>query len=326
MELTGPEKAVLFLLSLDEQVAADVVTELGPDRLRKLRDVASVMRDVPASELERVFGEFVERSSTLTGVPRGGLPALKRIVTRALGGDTSQEIFVDAPPSPLERLASSDPRQLAAILEREHPQIVAVLLSQLDPSRAVALVTALPDALQASVLSRLARMREVPAGVLEEMASALTAELPEPGPEGSVSVDGVSLSAGLVRRLGKDACERLLTNLEEEDAELSAEIRRAMYTFEDLKAIDKRAMRELLKAVPADRLVLALKTASEGLREHLFSSMSKRAADVLRDDLALLGGVRLADVEAAQQEIVETALRLQAEGVLSLGGDEDALV
>jgi flagellar motor switch protein FliG len=170
------------------------------------------------------------------------------------------------------------------------------------------------------VLTRLGSMKEIPGHLVEEIAAALAAELPEPGASGGVAVDGVARSAALVRELAKETCELLLSDVEAENELLAQEIRQAMYSFEDLKLVDARSMRELLKAVPGDRLTLAIKTASPELVTHIFSGMSKRAAERVREDLELLGAVRLADVEAAQQEIVEIALRLSAEGTLTLGG------
>ena len=141
-----------------------------------------------------------------------------------------------------------------------------------------------------------------------------------------MSVDGVARAAGLIRKLSKSAAADMLNHLTQERGEIAAEIRRALYSFEDLKALDPKALRTLLKEVANDRLVLALKTASEGLKGQIFSSMSSRAAEYIRDDLSALGSVRLTEVEAAQREIVEAALRLEAEGSISLGGDSDALV
>lgn len=320
MELTGPEKAVLMLLSLDESAAAPIISELDPADVRKLREVATLMRAVPSSALELVYSEFLERSREAVAVPRGGVRYLRRVALRALGEAKTQEIFVDAPQSAMERLASSDSLALAGVLENEHPQLVAAILSQLDTDKAADVLAALPDAVRPIVLERLATMTEVPAGLLEEVASALSAELPTAEAEASMSVDGVSRSAALVRKLGRETGEALLGLLGEQNSDLASEIRRSMYSFEDLKVLDARGIRSLLEAVPADRLTVALKTASDDLRAHIFSSMSKRAAERIREDMEVLGGVRLADVEAAQREIVEAALRLDADGVISLEG------
>jgi flagellar motor switch protein FliG len=325
-QLTGPEKAVLLLLSLDEGAAAPIMSELEPNDVRKLREVAALMRAVPASALDRVYAEFVEETHQAIAVPRGGIRYLRRVATRALGESRTQELFDDTPATAMARIATMDPVVLAGVLETEHPQVIAAILSQLPADRAARLIEALPENVRAASLTRLGAMTEVPAGLLEEVATALSEDLPPPGVEAALSVDGIGRSAQLVRKLKKETSESLLTEIEGQDSQLVAAIRRNMYSFEDLTAIDQRAMRELLKAVPGDRLTLALKTASEQLRNHLFSGMSKRAADRVREDLDLLGAVRLSDVEEAQREIVEIALRLESEGVLSLGSDTDAMV
>jgi flagellar motor switch protein FliG len=314
-----------MLLSLEEGAAAPIVAELEPADLRKLREVAAMMQAVPASALDEVYGEFVDRSQEAIAVPRGGVSYLRRLAARALGESRSQEIFVDAPQSGIERLAHAPPTSVAAVLENEHPQLIAAILSQIEASRAARILESLPSELQPLVLGRLGTMTEVPAGMLEGVASAISAELPPADAEAAMSVDGISRAAGVIRKLEKSVAAELLTKLSDQ-GEIAAEIRRAMYSFEDLKSLDPRALRTLLKEIPNERLVLALKTASEALRAHIFSSMSARAAEYLKDDLGALGSVRLAEVEAAQRDVVEAALRLQAEGTISLGGDSDDMV
>jgi flagellar motor switch protein FliG len=319
--LTGPEKAVLLLLSLDEGAAAPIVGELAPEHIKRLREAAAAMRSVPANALSDVYNEFLSKSSEAVAVPRGGMGFIRRISARALGEPETQKIFEDKPLSSIDRVARAEVETLAGLLEHEDPQLTAALLSQLAPEKAAAILELLPETTRPVVLTRLGSMTEIPGHLVEEIATALAAELPEPGAGGAVLVDGVSRSAALVRALQKETCELLLSDVEAENEELAAQIRQAMYSFEDLKLIDARSMRELLKAVPADRLTIAIKTASLDLSNHIFSGMSKRAAERVREDLELLGAVRLADVEAAQQEIVEIALRLAAEGTLTLGGD-----
>jgi flagellar motor switch protein FliG len=326
VELSGPEKAVLLLLSLDEGAAASIVAELGPDDVRRLREVAGSMKSVPASALDRVYDEFVRRSQVAVAVPKGGLSYLRKLSSRALGETTTQDIFEDSPPTALARISSTDPATLAALLEGEHPQLVAAVLSQLPPEKAAIVLEGLPDDVRATALKRLGALTEIPTGLLEEVANALLSELPNSDPQRAIPVNGVRQSAQLVRNLSKEACEALLGEVENDNEELATAIRRAMYSFEDLKLIDPRSMRELLKSVPGDRLTLALKTASETMRTHIFSGMSKRAAERMLEDLEMLGAVKLSEVEQAQMEIVEIALRLESEGTLSLGGDGEALV
>jgi flagellar motor switch protein FliG len=321
VELTGPEKAVLMLLSLDESAAAPVIAEMDTDDLRKLREVASMMRAVPAASLDAVYREFVEQSHEAIAVPKGGVRYLRRVATKVLGEAKTQEIFVDAPQTALEKLGNSDVGSLVSILECEHPQLVAAIVSQLPNEKAVQVLQHLPEELRPNVLERLGNMTEIPAGLLEEVAATLSAELPSSGAEAFISVDGIAKSAALVRKMNREVGESVLGMLADDDADLATAIRRAMYSFEDLILLDAKSLRVLLESVPSDKLVIALKTASEKLREHIFSSMSKRAAERIREDLELLGGVRLADVEAAQREMIEQALVLASEGVISLEDD-----
>jgi flagellar motor switch protein FliG len=318
MELTGPEKAVLLLLSLDESAATPIIGELDADDLRKLREVAAMMRAVPASSLSSVYVEFLEKTREAVALPRGGVRYLRRIASRALGEARTDEIFVDAPQTAMERLAHAESGQLASVLENEHPQLVAAILSQLEPAKAARVLEQLPDAKRPLVLERLGNMTEVPAGLLEEAAAALGTELPAAEAEAFVSVDGLSRSAALVRRMNKQNGEALLGVLAEGNADLARDIRRSMYSFEDLCFVDAKGMRALLEAVPVEKLTVALKTASEPLKAHVFGSMSKRAADRIREDMDILGSVRVADVEAAQREILEIAMQLASEGVITL--------
>lgn len=318
MDLSGAQKAVLMLLSMDEAAATPILAELDAEEVKRLRAAASDLRAVPTSSLEKVYQEFIERTQQAVAVPRGGVRYLRKLTGRAHGEQMAQQIFLEGAQGPLERLSNADPVALASVLEREHPQLVAAVISQLDNEKAARVLEQLPEALRPAVLERLGNMREIPASLLEELATAISAELPNVEADAVRAIDGVGRSAALVRRMDRQTGEALLGSLEEGNSELAVEIRRAMYTFEDLGALDARALRSLLEAVPVEKLTMALKTASEALRQHIFTSMSKRAAERIREDMESMGGVRLADVEAAQREIVEVALRLDAEGTISL--------
>jgi flagellar motor switch protein FliG len=315
-----------MLLSLDENVAAPIVAELEDADLRKLREVAAMMRAVPASAIDDVHREFLVRANEAVAVPRGGVTYLRRLAQRSLGEERSQGIFVDQPKSAIARIAGADSSTVAGLLEQEHPQLIAAILSQLEPVRAARVIEALPYDIRTETMARLGTITEVPAGLLEEVAQALAAELPPTEAEASMSVDGVARAAAVVRKLPKAQAAELLDVMTNTQPDVAAEIRRAMFTFEDLRNVDVRQLRTLLKEVSSDKLVLALKTASEDTKQKIFGSMSSRAAELLRDDLAALGGVRLVDVEAAQREIIEAAMRLEQEGTISLGGDSDAMV
>ena len=321
--ITNAEKAVLFLLSLDELAASNVVRELGEAELRKLRAVASTMREVPAGALDEVFRDFLQRSASAVAVPRGGLPYLRRLSAGALGEQRAREIFEDGVTSPIARLEGAPSDAVAALLEKEPPQLVAAVLARMDPKHAAAILGVMEPERQCTVVKHVGAMTELPAKVLEDVAQALANELPPPDASTLVSVDGVSRAAELLKATGRDAYTAILGSLEAEDAELAANVRQAMFTFEDLKRLDSKAMRELLREVPSERLTIALKGASPDLLNAIFAGLSQRAADLLKDDLELLGKVKKAELAQARREIVEVALRLESEGRVDLGRDPE---
>jgi flagellar motor switch protein FliG len=320
--LTGAEKAVLFLLSLDEVVATPIVRELAESDLRKLRAVASTMREVPAEALNEAFREFLERSSTAVAVPRGGLSYLKRLSIGALGEAKAREVFEDGVTSPLTRLEGAPPEAVAALLVNEPPQLIAAILARLEPNAAAGILAALPLERQSSLIAHVSQMTELPAKVVEDVATALANELPTDDAATLISVDGVARAAEMLNAAGKEASTNILKCIEETNAEIAAEVRTAMFTFDDLARLDARAMRELLREVPSERLTMSLKDARPEVLQAVYSGLSGRAAELIKDDLELLGKVRKADLDAARREIVEAALRLESDGRIDLGREE----
>jgi flagellar motor switch protein FliG len=318
---TNAEKAVLFLLSLDELIAANVVRELGEAELRKLRAVASTMREVPAGALDDTFQDFLQRSASAVAVPRGGLPYLRRLSAGALGEQRAREIFEDGVTSPLARLEGAPSDAVASLLEREPPQLVAAVLARMDPAHAARILSAMAPERQTTVVRHVSAMTEIPAKVLEDVALALANELPTSDASTLVSVDGVAKAAELLNAAGRDTSSAILASIEADDGALALDVRQAMFTFDDLQRIDPKSMRELLRELPSERLTVALKGASPELTNAVFAGLSARAAELIRDDLEVLGRVKKSEIEAARREIVEAALRLEAEGRIDLGRD-----
>jgi flagellar motor switch protein FliG len=321
--LTGPEKAVLFLLSLDESVAAPIVNELREPELRRLREVAATMREVRTDSIDHVFKDFLDASSTAVAVPHGGLPYLRRLTAGALGEQRAREVFEDGVTSPLARLEAARPEALAALLEKEPVQLAAAIVARLEPEQAASVVGAMPVERQLAILTRVSRLTELPAGALEDVAGALAEALPSPGAETLISIDGVARAAQLLNAAGRASSAALLQQLELLEPDLSRSLRLAMFTFEDLVRIDARNMRTLLREIPTERLTVALKGASPEVTLAVFAGLSQRASELIKDDLELLGSIRKAEIEKARVEIVEIALRLEGEGTVNLGrGDE----
>jgi len=322
--LTNAEKAVLFLLSLDEAAARPIVEELGEEEIRKLRAVASTMREVQKDAIALTFREFLERSGSAVAVPRGGLPYLRKLSAGALGEDRTRAVFEDGVTSPLTRLERARPEDVASLLETEPPQLAAAILSVLDPKRASSVLFAMSEDRQAAVIRNVGRMTQVPATVLEDVAAALVASLPTSDASTLVSVDGVAKAAELLNSTGKGSQELILGFLDTEDPELANDVRQAMFTFDDLARVDGRQMRVLLREVASERLVLALKGAADRVIDAILAGLSTRAAALVRDDLEQLANARKADVLAARREVVATALRLEADGQIDLGRGDDS--
>jgi flagellar motor switch protein FliG len=317
--LTGAEKAVLFLLSLDEAVAAPIVSELTEADLRKLRAVASTMREVPSGAIDEAFREFLDRSGAQVAVPRGGLGYLRRLSAGALGESRARDVFEDGVTSPLARLEGAAPDAVASLLSKEPPQLVAAILARLEPRAAASILGLMPVDRQSTVIAHVSQMTELPAKVVEDVASALVGELPTDDASTLVSVDGIAKAAEMLNAAGRQVSTEILSRIDETDGALATEVRQAMFTFDDLRRLDARAMRELLREVPTERLTTALKGASPEVLTAVFSGLSARAAELIKDDLELLGKIRKADLDAARKEVVEAALRLEGEGKIDLG-------
>ncbi len=321
--ISGPEKAVLFLLSLDEKVATELVGELTEADLRKLRTVASTMHEIPSGAMDEVFKDFVDRASRAIAVPRGGLPYLRRLSVDALGEERARAVFEDGVTSPFARLEVASPEAVAALLAKEPPQLAGGILARMTPAAAAEVLSAIPADRQAAVIAHVSRMTEIQADIIEDVAAAIANELPSSDMSTHVNIDGIAKAAEILNASGKDQSRAILEALEAENAGLAGDVRQAMFTFEDLVRVDARSMRELLREVPTDRLTIALKGSSDAVKGAIFAGLSSRAAELIRDDLELLTNVKKSEVEAARIEVVQVALRLEADGRVNLGrGDE----
>lgn len=320
--LAGPEKAVLFLLSLEEEIAAPIVNELSIGELRKLRGIASTIREVNPEALDEMFHDFLLQSSKLLAVPNGGMNYLKELAITALGPRKAGEIFdPSVTTSPLRQLEKAHPDAVAALLEVESPQLVAAIVARLDPRPASQILAAMAPQAEAEVLNRLASINELPTEALEDVAKALTGELPSPDAETLLDIDGISRAAEVLNAAGRERSIAILEMMEAAEPEVAEEVRLAMFTFEDLMNIDRRDMRTLLREVSTDQLTLALKGAADEIRDAIFRGLSDRATRLILDDLEVLGRVRQAEVDAARKKLVQAAVRLEGEGGIDLGRD-----
>lgn len=339
-ELTGVDKAAVLLLSLGEQVAAEVFRHLDDGEVRAVTKALARVRTVPADHLRQVEQDYRKKVSGARGLRVDGLLFARSLVTQS-GGDPSAPVNRDEILAELDQLPTGEstgltralegvpPDGLARILETEHPQIATLILAHLTPSQAMLVLRSLPEAIQTDLVERLARLDcAIPPSVVQEVGIALREQVKGLAREVGKSAGGPKVVAEMMKHADKATEGRIFEDLEQRDPELSASIRAMLFTFEDCLQFDNRSMQTLLKEVAREDLLLALKTASPALSEKIFTNVSSRAAEILREDLSSSGPARLKDVEAAQQRIVAAVRDLEADGklVLAGGGSDDVLV
>ena len=322
----GPRhKAAIAVLALDEEVAGQILAQLDDRELKALSAAVDELDVVPPAALIAVLEELEKALAGPLSVSRtGGAEYVRRLAASSLGEERARRLFT--PPSetiePIQQLRSARSQALAELLAEEHPQIAAVVLTQLPARTAAKVLKALPPELAADLTGRLAELEEVPERAVLEASDALVRALAQTGglstSDQRSDFDGLAFAAALINELPTDDGDALLARVGERDATVAARVREAMFTFDDLIRIDARSLGPLMRAVQGEAMVIALQTASEELREHFFGALSQRAAQTMREDLAASPPKRVAEVEAAQREIVEAAMRLAAEGTLTL--------
>ncbi len=316
----GAAKALLFLVSIDEKVATAILGRMSVDDVRAIREASDALEEIDPRVILAIHRDFI--GAIQAGVPtslRGSGAYLRRLASKALGEHRVADIWGgqtrDASPA-LTGLSDLDPERLLPMLEREHPQTLAVVLSLLEPKKGAEVLGRLPMDVQLDVLRRAAALKAVPASVVRDIEAQLSQEVAALGEVERRDIDGLAVATDMLKQLGQKRSDELLEDLADVDAELAQTVRKALFTFEDLRGLDARAIQALLKEISTEQLVLALKTASQELAETFFSNVSARAAANLREELELMGPVRVRDVEEAQRAIVDTALKLEADGVI----------
>ena len=325
-KMTGPKKAAILLLALGEDGAADVMKNLEEAEIQQVGYYMSRFTDVSPEELDIVLEEFYRNSVMADeGVSISSSPDfVKNALTKALGADRAKELSdnlgAGEEEAGLEALRYAEPIMIANYIRTEHPQTIALILSYLkNAEQSSAVLRDLPESLQADILYRMAVIESIPPGVISEMNEVLTEEMKTAGSM-ATSVGGVEPVAEILNSVDKATETRILSSIEETNPELAEQIRELMFTFEDMALIDAKQMQLVMKDVDQADMVLALKTASDAVKELIFSSMSSRAAEMVREDLENLGPAKLSDVEAAQQKIIKVVKKLEEAGTITIAG------
>jgi flagellar motor switch protein FliG len=329
MKLTGPQKAATLMLALAEEQAAKIFSLLHEDEIRDLSLAMAALGTVQSGQVEAVARDF-RAALGQTGHLVGSYEVTERLLLRTLPKERvfqiMEEIRGPAGRTMWDKLGNVNEAVLANYLKNEYPQTVAVVLSKVKPDHAARVLSLLPEGFAMEVVMRMLRMETVQKEALEGLERTLRSEFMSNLARGSRR-DAHEVMAEIFNNLDRAAESRILAALEERNRESAEKIRALMFTFDDLQRLDSAGIQVLLRAVPKDKLVLALKGASEPLRDMFFRNLSERASKLLKDDLAGLGPVRLRDVDEAQATIVAQAKDLAAQGQIQLAdGREDEMI
>ena len=327
--LTGPQKAATLMLALGDEQATKIFGHLHEDEIRDLSQAMAALGTITATQVEEVTREFAAALGQ-TGHLVGSFEVTERLLLKTLPKDRVAQIMEEirgpAGRTMWDKLGNVSEAVLANYLKNEYPQTVAVVLSKVKPDHAARVLALLPEGFAMEVVMRMLRMESVQKEALEGLEKTLRSEFMSNLARGSRR-DAHEVMAEIFNNLDRAAEARILAALEERNRESAEKIRALMFTFDDLQRLDAAGIQVLLRAVPKDKLVLALKGASGPLRDLFFRNLSERASKLLKDDLAALGPVRLRDVDEAQATIVAQAKDLAAQGQIQLAdGREDEMI
>jgi flagellar motor switch protein FliG len=327
--LSGPQKAATLMLALGEEQASKIFAKLHEDEIRDLSISMAALGVVAASQVEEVAAEFgaaLGQAGHLVGSYEVTERLLLKTMPKERVTQIMEEIRGPAGRTMWDKLGNVNEAVLANYLKNEYPQTVAVVLSKVKPDHAARVLSLLPEAFAMEVVMRMLRMETVQKEALEGVERTLRLEFMSNLARGSRR-DAHEVMAEIFNNLDRAAETRILTALEERNRESAEKIRALMFTFDDLQRLDQAGIQVLLRAVPKDKLVLALKGSSDNMRDMFFRNLSERAGKLLKDDLAALGPVRLRDVDEAQAIIVSQAKDLAAQGQIQLAdGREDEMI
>ena len=328
-KMIGVEKAAALLMFLGEDIAADVFKRLAEDEIRLIISAVPKLGDITPDDMQKVLDEFSERLASEGYISKSGKEFIENVVHQALEPSKAQTILQRlVVEQQLEQIRRYDPKAIFNLIKKEHPQTIAFILSQLPSATTAEIVANLPEDMQFEVLRRVARMDSVLPGALEEVVDALGRELSTFSIDVAESSGGVKPAAEILNQMKKSAANEIMRKLEEEDPDLAEQIGQHMFVFEDLLNVDDRGIQAILKETSNDDLAVALKMASEEVKNKIFRNISTRAAEMIQEDMEARGPVRIADVEKAQSMVVRVARRLETEGkiVVTGRGGEDMFV
>ena len=332
-QLTGPERAAVLLVTLGEELAAKVLANLDEREIQNLGNYMSALGDVDLETMDSINKDFYNMvESGIGGLGAGGMDFLKTALMQALDPAKATEILnnITTPGEEmgggLETVRLLDPKVISSFIVNEHPQTAAIILAHLDPPVASLTIRELPEENRMEIIHRLATLERVAPSAIRELDEALQAEFRTSGAVFGNKMGGVQIAAEVVGSLDRDTEKSILTAMDEVDLDLANEIRNLRFTFEDILKIDDAGIQQIMKEINQEDLVIGLKTATEELKENLFSNMSERAGLMMKEDLESLGPKKISEVQKAQQKVIAVCKKLEEDGKIVIGGGGDEMV
>ncbi len=331
--LPGPQKAAIVMVALGSEASSQIFKNLDEPEVEMLSTEIAKLNNVPPDIREAVLEEFHNLAMASQYISQGGIDYAREVLESALGSRKAKEILEKIQQTirttGFNLLENVDPKQLVNFIQKEHPQTIALLLAHMDAPNAAAIVSALPQELQVDVATRIATMESISPDTLAQVEEVLAGQMKSLFGGDVSQVGGVKAVAEMLNNVDRGAEKNILGNLERENPELATEIKNLMFVFEDVLLLDDRAMQRVLKEIDTKELSMALKGASEELQTKFFKNMSSRAAEMIKEEMEIMGPVRLKDVEDVQQRIVDVVRRLEEDGEIIIsgrGGEEEIVV
>ncbi len=324
------DRAAILLMALGEKDAAEILKHLGPKEVQRVGTAMASLSSVNQSQVEGVVAEFLEAVSGQTGMGLGSDAYIRNMLTQALGNDKAgaliDRILLGGNTTGLDSLKWMESRQVADLIRHEHPQIQAIVVSYLDADQSAEILSNFDEKVRLDILMRVASLEAVQPAALKELNDILERQFSGKAGAQTTTMGGVKVAASIVNYVDSAMASELLDQIKEVDEDLGIQIQDLMFVFDNLVDVDDRGIQVLLREVSTDLLVVALKGADTSVQEKIFKNMSKRASELLRDDLEAKGPVKVSEVEGAQKEILTIARRLADAGEIMLGGGGEAMV
>ncbi|MGA2779823.1 MAG: flagellar motor switch protein FliG [Steroidobacteraceae bacterium] len=324
--LAGTQRAAILLMSLGEQDAANLLKQLDATDVQKLGLAMAELQEVSRDQMTSVLQNFIGVADGKADIASSSIDYVRRVLTQAVGKQKADllldRISTGQPGQGIEALKWMEAKAVAQIISAEHPQIAALVLSYLEPEQGAGILALLSDEMRTEVLMRIASLNEVPQSAINELDHLVEKQANVPAPAALRQIGGPKTVAGLLNAMKKDKSGEELGKIEQADGEMHQKIKDLLFVFDNLLEIDDRGIQAVLRDVGSDVLALALRGAEPDVQDKIMRNMSKRAAEILRDDMEARGPVKLAEVEAAQKEVVTIAQRLAEEGTINLGGKD----